>query len=352
MPSRLALFPAMASRELLIGPALPPHFARSAAEADPDGDLGQGPALPPGYKSNPEIQGSNQESNHHVPEEVLSNSEDDEDSSPTPRKQRRYQDDDDDDDDDDGFFGPALPPGFKKQDESPERPIIGPALPPGFKKLSGDVEENRSSITQSTDSEEEEAVIGPMPAKEPVESNTVAEIEHRAQRMKEKLLGQDDDGPKQVERESWMTDLPPELKSFGLGPRTFKRRTDEKTGDRSVWTDTPADREKRANEMKDVKKSVSKDDAEIFVSERDKRLVEQLSSYNESQRSESLMEMHQKKLKSKATEEKNKPKERRPFDRDQDLQVHRFDEAQKKALIKRSRDLNTRFSHGKCNMFL
>lgn len=25
------------------------------------------------------------------------------------------------DDDDDGFFGPALPPGFKKQDDSPER---------------------------------------------------------------------------------------------------------------------------------------------------------------------------------------------------------------------------------------
>ncbi|XP_042316252.1 GPALPP motifs-containing protein 1 [Sceloporus undulatus] len=221
-----------------------------------------------------------------------------------------------------------------------------------LRKTSGAAEEKQSNITQITDNEEEEAVIGPMPAKEPVKSSTVAEIEYRAQRMKEKLLGQDDDGPKQVERESWMTDLPPELKSFGLGPRTFKRRTDEKLGDRSVWTDTPADREKKANELKDVKKSVSKDDAEIFVSERDKKLVEQLSSYNESERSESLMEMHQKKLKSKATEEKNKPKERRPFDRDQDLQVHRFDEAQKKALIKRSRDLNTRFSHGKCNMFL
>lgn len=36
------------------------------------------------------------------------------------RKQRRNQDRDDDDDDD-GFFGPALPPGFKKQDDSPPR---------------------------------------------------------------------------------------------------------------------------------------------------------------------------------------------------------------------------------------
>lgn len=49
------------------------------------------------------------------------------------RKRRRNQDRDDDDDDD-GFFGPALPPGFKKQDDSPPRPIIGPALPPGFIK--------------------------------------------------------------------------------------------------------------------------------------------------------------------------------------------------------------------------
>lgn len=34
------------------------------------------------------------------------------------RKQRRNQDRDDDDD---GFFGPALPPGFKRQDDSPPR---------------------------------------------------------------------------------------------------------------------------------------------------------------------------------------------------------------------------------------
>lgn len=43
-----------------------------------------------------------------------------------------------------------------------------------------------------------------------------------------------------------MTELPPELKDFGLGPRTFKRRADDRSGDRSVWTDTPADRERKA----------------------------------------------------------------------------------------------------------
>ena len=43
-----------------------------------------------------------------------------------------------------------------------------------------------------------------------------------------------------------MTELPPELKDFGLGPRTFKRRAADKPGDRSVWTDMPADRERKA----------------------------------------------------------------------------------------------------------
>ncbi|KAJ7324524.1 hypothetical protein JRQ81_017544 [Phrynocephalus forsythii] len=350
----------MSSRDVM-GPALPPHWVASGLEKDPEGDFSQvaGPALPPGYNTNAERHGSGQEDSSQACEEPVWDSEDSEDSSPTPSSVSEFQEtekiEEEEEEEEEGFFGPALPPGFKKQDESPGRPIIGPALPPGFKKQPEDAEESRRYIPQavySSSEEEDDGVIGPMPAKEPAESNTTAEFEYRAQKMKEKLLGQDDDSSRQVKRESWMTDLPPELKNFGLGPRTFKKRADEKLGDRSIWTDTPADREKKANEQQTSKKSVSKDETETHLSERDKRLAEQLSSYNESQRSESLMDMHQKKLKNKAAEKKNKPEERRPFDRDQDLKVHRFDEAQKKALIKRSRDLNTRFSHGKCNMFL
>lgn len=76
------------------------------------------------------------------------------------------------------------------------------------------------------------------------------------------------------------------------------------------------------------------------------------SSLQESKRGESLLSMHTKNLKRKAEEEGPKPVERRPFDRDQDLQVNRFDEAQKKALLKKSAELNTRFSHSKDRMFL
>ncbi|XP_069458319.1 GPALPP motifs-containing protein 1 isoform X2 [Ovis canadensis] len=344
----------------LIGPALPPGFKAGGSAEDEERDSSPvaGPALPPNYKSSSSESSDSDEDSSSLSEEGNQESEDD-DTGPPARKLRRNQDDDDDDDDE-GFFGPALPPGFKKQDDSPPRPMIGPALPPGFLKSTQKSDKGRSDPGQvssyfnseETDSSEEEDIVGPMPAKGPVNSSVTSEFEKRAQRMKEKLTKGDDDSSKLITRESWMTELPPEMKDFGLGPRTFKRRADGKSGDRSVWTDTPADRERKAKEMQEARKSFSKKDEDYILSGRDKRLAEQVSSYNESKRSESLMDIHHKKLKNKAAEDKNKPQERIPFDRDTDLKVHRFDEAQKKALIKKSRELNSRFSHGKGNMFL
>ena len=45
---------------------------------------------------------------------------------------------------------------------------------------------------KETDSSEEEDIVGPMPAKGPINSNVTAEFEKRAQRMKEKLTKGDD----------------------------------------------------------------------------------------------------------------------------------------------------------------
>lgn len=337
----------------LIGPALPPGFKALGTAEDKERDPSPvaGPALPPDYKSSSSESSGTDEDSSSLYEEGNQESEDN--TGPTARKQRRNQDDDKDEDDDEGFFGPALPPGFKKQDDSPPRPIIGPALPPGFIKSTQKSDKGRDGPgQQETDSSEDENIVGPMPAKGPVNYSVTTEFEKRAQRMKEKLTKGDDDSSTPITRESWMTELPPELKDFGLGPRTFKRRADDNSGDRSVWTDTPADRERKAKETQEARKSFSKKDEEHTLSGRERRLAEQVSSYNESKRSESLMDIHQKKLKTKAAEDKNKPQERIPFDRDKDLKVNRFDDTQKKALIKKSRELNTRFSHGKGSMFL
>ncbi|XP_053419476.1 GPALPP motifs-containing protein 1 [Nycticebus coucang] len=332
----------------LIGPALPPGFSarRAAEDEERDPSPVAGPALPPNYRSSSSDSSDSDEDSSSLYEEGNEESEED-DTGPTARKQRRNQDDDDD-----GFFGPALPPGFKKQDDSPPRPLIGPALPPGFIKSTQKSDKGRDDPGQQETDSEDEDIIGPMPAKGPVNYCVTTEFEKRAQRMKEKLTKGNDDSSKPIVRESWMTELPPEMKDFGLGPRTFKRKADDKSGDRSIWTDTPADRERKAKETQEARKSFNKKDEEHILSGRDKRLAEQVSSYNESKRSESLMDIHHKKLKSKAAEDKNKPQERIPFDRDKDLKVNRFDEAQKKALIKKSRELNTRFSHGKGSMFL
>lgn len=84
-------------------------------------------------------------------EEGNQESEDD-DTGPTARKQRRNQDDEASDDDDEGFFGSVLPPGFKKQDDSPPRPIIDPALPTGFIKSTKKSDKGRDDPGQQISS--------------------------------------------------------------------------------------------------------------------------------------------------------------------------------------------------------
>ncbi|XP_061597178.1 GPALPP motifs-containing protein 1 [Cololabis saira] len=336
------------SSDKLIGPALPTTVRNESSGDDGSETDFAGPALPPGYQRR----------------EACSSSDE---SEPEGKRARRDQvDKHDDEDDDDGFFGPALPPGFKKQQCSPERPpVLGPALPPGFCREAYDNDDDGEDgegfpgpalppdyHAESSSSEGEgEDVIGPMPAKGPAQDSVAADFERRAQRMKDKLTGV---GTAEVPtRETWMTELPPELQHIGLGARTFKKKSGPENKDRSIWTDTPTDRERKARERLEKKKKGEEEKDDVAqVSHRDLEMAEKVSKYNETKRSESLISLHTKKMKEKAKEEADKPVERRAFDRDTDLQVNRFDEAQKKRLLKKSQELNTRFSHSKDKMFL
>lgn len=349
------------SSDKLIGPALPPMFRKEESDEDSDNEEGfSGPALPPGYKRG-EPSSSSDESDQEVAVKRAKTSHKTEDRSA--EKTTRTKDEDKADD---GFFGPALPPGFKKQQSSPERPpVLGPALPPGFRRAAyendddNDGEEGEDfpgpalppGYQAESSSSEDEDVIGPMPPKGPVENSVALDFERRAQRMKEKLTGED--APEVLTRETWMTELPPELQHIGLGARTFKKRSGPENKDRSIWTDTPADRERKIRERLEGKKKgeAEKDDAPQ-LSQKDLEMAQKVSKYNDSKRAESLMSLHSKTMKEKAKEKADKPVERRPFDRDEDLQVNRFDEAQKQRLLKKSQELNTRFSHSKDRMFL
>ncbi|CAL1603646.1 unnamed protein product [Knipowitschia caucasica] len=340
------------------GPTLPPHLRNSQDETDSDSDNELvGPALPPGYK-----RGSSDDSEEEVSPKRAKTSH------ATGNQQENAVTEEEDDDD--GFFGPALPPGFKKQESSPDpTPAIGPALPPGFRKPSYDDEEEEDDSEDEEDfsgpalppgyqhqasssEDEDEDVIGPMPSKGPTEDSVALDIERRAQRMKDKLSGKD--APVAPARESWMTELPPELQHIGLGARTFKKKSGPEKGDRSIWTDTPADRERKTRERLEgkLKDEKEKKDDPPQLSIKDIQMADKVSKYNDSKRAESLMTLHSKKMKEKAKEKADQPVERRPFDRDADLQVNRFDEAQKQRLLKKSQELNTRFSHSRDRMFL
>ncbi|XP_068430698.1 GPALPP motifs-containing protein 1 [Clinocottus analis] len=344
-------------------PAVPRMLRKEESDEDSDyDDEFSGPALPPGYKrgepsssssddSEPEVSTKRAKTQHTAAERHAEKVEN------TKVQQT-----------DDGFFGPALPPGFKKQQSSPERPpVLGPALPPGFRRAAyeDDDDENDGKDgedfpgpalppgyqAESSSSEaEDEDVIGPMPPTEPIEHSVALDFERRARRMKDKLTG--NNSPEVQARETWMTELPPELQHIGLGARTFKKKSGPENKDRSMWTDTPKDRDRKILERLEKKKKGEVEEVVPQVSLKDVVMAGKVAKYNETKRAESLVSMHTKKIKEKAKEKVDAPVERRAFDRDEDLQVNRFDEAQKERLLKKSQELNTRFSHSRDRMFL
>lgn len=147
-----------------------------------------------------------------------------------------------------------------------------------------------------------------------------------------------------------MTELPPDLsKNFGLGPRKFRSRAVE-LGDQSVWTDTPADRARKSNEGGKGSKRGASDDEPVrtpWELARDQQMSTQVENYNKRHRGESLMDIHTKKLQKQKEKDKDKPVERRPFDRDTDLNLPRMSDGQKKSLINKSKELGSRFHHSK-----
>lgn len=275
-------------------------------------------------------------------------------------------------------FGPALPPHLQRKpeqgdesEEEGEEASIGPALPPHLQKKKGKADETSIGpslppATQSStshhrdDSDDDDDVIGPLPpgaATSAASSNTQRQLDVRAERLRDQAgkaaASGEGQGPK---RESWMVELPPEkAQSFGLGPRTFSKGSAKPQRD-SSWTDTPEDRARKA-----AMAAGGGDDADTGDSgATDPEVVEYLAGLKRDQemektakalkakRGESLYESHQSKKVKKETEKASTKgaTTRRPFDRETDLQVNRFDEAAKVAMLKKARKMDDRFVSG------
>ncbi|XP_012526288.1 protein starmaker [Monomorium pharaonis] len=235
-------------------------------------------------------------------------------------------------------FGPALPPHLlqrEQKNDSRDR-IIGPVLPTDC-----GISESRGDSTAYPESDDDSA-IGPLPADHPAlrTSHVHEQLDLRAQRIRnEKYSEEIDDGNK---REEWMTELPPaQAVNLGLGPRKFRLRDGPDMSDRSCWTDTPAKKAWKQRDSESKRQSEKKHINEFHKKDTDKnRKCEK-----------SLLEMHQSKIAKKKKKEEKEAKQtgistRRPFDRDIDLQVNRFDQVQKKTVLMKAQLLDDRFSRG------
>jgi len=289
----------------MVGPSLPPHLQAkdSGSDDESDGEV-EGPRLPSGPCRGP------------APPSTDERGEDDEGSS--------SEDD----------YMPALPPGFKaKQQEQQE-----------------DSEEEMSD-SETAGPRLQEQTIGPQ-----MGGSAAREIEERAKRMKDKLEGKEE---KEVKRETWMLELPDEkASSFGLLPtaRQFSRKghlgPEKGKKSRSAWTDTPEEKARKAAlgivPGQEEEEEEELDSNQLAAIKRDQAMETVAEELKKKRGTDSLMNLHDKKLKKKKKEDVDDgvKQERRPFDRDVDLQANQFDKAAKKAMLKKAAQINDRFSSG------
>lgn len=242
----------------------------------------------------------------------------------------------------DEYYGPALPPS--KPAPSSEARILGPTLPPA--EILAKIQNN----AYSSEEDDDEDMIGPVPG------SSNYELEKRAIELKlSQLTGESSSSKTETSgREEWMLELPrvQSLTSMGLQARQFRAKERPDFSDRTSWTDTPEEREKKVKGPtdKEIKREKEREKRARHIAKRDAEQEAIVKKHKKKhKRDESLVDIHEKKLKKKKKKEERdrdgKPL-RRPFDRDQDLQVNKFDEAQKKAVLKKAQLLDTRFSSG------
>jgi len=298
-----------------IGPVLPPHLTKKCTEgSDSDSsDEGYGPKLPKVACRGPVPALGSSKPTTNIPI---------------------------------GALPPRQPPSESSSDSEDD---YGPALPPQFKQKSGDARlcENTSQLADNSDSESDDEMIGPSLGEKTIvgaKLDITKDIEMRAKRMKDKLEGKDE---KEVQRESWMLELPEEkANSFGLGPRQFSRKgLPEKGKDRSAWTDSPAEKERKLREGVEAEDE-GKEMKVIDI--RDQEMERVAKELKNKRGADSLMDLHEKKMLKKKKEDlaSGEVPERRPFDRDIDLQANRFDDAMKKNMLKSAAKIDDRFSSG------
>eukprot|EP00040_Diaphanoeca_grandis_P023875 m.130453 g.130453 ORF g.130453 m.130453 type:complete len:352 (-) comp29480_c0_seq1:37-1092(-) len=278
------------------------------------------------------------------------------------------------------IVGPSRPPS-SSSNVGPIRPsVVGPSRPPTMTigPTVGPARPDPSQLQQSTLPYDDYVSVGPMPIAASADDTEQAELRQKLYMIERRSLAQkkaiDNITNPTLDRDTWMTELPDLLrKDFGTEARTFRKRAAVVDADVSIWTDTPAEREKKRLQKA---QGIAVDVAEInpaaqALADRDRKIDAMLQKQNKKHRSESLLELHQKK---KAKKEKKKHKkdkkqkekeakkrgikhidtrpERVPFDRERDLDIGRSKKFGQQEKNEANSQLGSRFASSSDRKYL
>jgi hypothetical protein len=222
-------------------------------------------------------------------------------------------------------IGPALPPNLKKPDLLPS---------PSTKKVYGPTftEAHQSLEVKSNVESDDDEVIGPrFPSENQFldKENSESSLEQRNE-LKNSSQRNVDKG----KREEWMTALPEgrnsmSITGLNLQPRTFSKSGKVFQAD-ETWIATP-----NSDSTSKTKKTMDKQYREYLLSE------EKSQGASSEQRGPSLLDIHNQQQNKKRKEIGED--ERRPFDREKDINVTFTDPSKKKKLFEQSKQLNSNF---------
>jgi hypothetical protein len=248
-------------------------------------------------------------------------------------------------------FGPSIPPALLKRrlneksrqqrrDEqsstSGRRRQLGPSKPPD--SLLDQLQKRRDSEVETPEEFEIEPIIGPLPSVETFETTGQTD-DHKTSPEKRKLETTDESEPPTKRRTQ--TD------------QTIMM-TSSLESQRPEWMVNPNLPSTLQIPYRNVRSFAPKshivpelhDSVDIMTSEKDTQLQHQIKLYNEKYRKESLLQLHEK----RHVETPSEHVERLPFDRARDLSLSRqMTEQQRREIIRKSSELNTRFSSSKAH---
>ncbi|KAI8053751.1 hypothetical protein BDF22DRAFT_681091 [Syncephalis plumigaleata] len=275
----------------------------------------------------------------------------------------KKEEENEEEDEEDESYGPSLPPELQATRQTAPRKVIGPAMPGTTAR----------PVEESSDDSDDD--VGPMPL--PAEAVAVmasieqqqrmAEIEARASgRTVESVEAGDDTASSKPTRGEWML-VPPtvQLSTDPLKkPSTGFRQTEgrgyrgpREEQDNFLWTESPAEREKRitrAQKEKELGRPVSARN----VTPTNEQYTRSAATAS---RGPSLLEQHLSNLKDNKKETKKKratvlnndsndhegDETNDRFDRERDMAVQRVDVKRQRTMLQKGNLLNDRFSRGK-----